>query len=139
MKVRIVSEISYYTKNEPGVLGRCIEGLSKAKINITGVHIYEGQLESLTRLVVDQNKVDEAEALLREHDISMISQTDILELICVGKPGMLLEIAKQLGDHDINIKILYFTEGPTKETVVYLTVNDVEKALKVVQEELAEF
>lgn len=132
MKARIVTELSCYLDNKPGNLAKLTELLAQAKVNIKGIQAYEGSMQSLVMLVVD--KTDVAEKVLREMGISMISQTDILEVDVPNRVGGLAEVARIFGKHGVNIKTLYSCDNLSEDSAAYFRVDDVELSQKVLSE-----
>jgi hypothetical protein len=136
-RVRILTEVSCYMKNVPGMLGRLLKNLALKGVNIDGIQSYDGQLQSLVRLVVD--KPDVAEAVLRESGVDLISLPEIIEVLTKNEMGGLAKVTSILGEHEINIISIYSTDGiDEKFGRTYIRVDDVEHAATVLKEALPE-
>ncbi len=136
MRARKVTEITCYVENQPGMLAGITKAFADRGVLIHGVQAYEGQLQSLVRMVVDQ--VDEAEKILRSFGVSALSKPDCLEVQVECKVGGLAEISNLLGQHDINIDSLYSADTPGSYTFSYFRVHDVDKAVEVINATLPE-
>lgn len=132
MRARIVTEISCYLDNKPGILAKLTSQLAEAGINIKGMQAYEGSLQSLVMLVVDKNEV--AEKVMRDIGISMISLTDILEVDVPNRVGGLAEISQLFAKHGINIKSMYSADTDAPTSASYIRVDKVEESQKILNE-----
>ncbi|MDP2691771.1 MAG: hypothetical protein Q8O95_05215 [bacterium] len=138
MSARIVTEVSCYMKKAPGTLGLLSEEVAKAGVNIQGIQVYEGQLQSLLMLVVD--KIEITEEVLRKMGTDLIARTDILEVDFPNRVGGFAGVAKVLGKNDINILSIYFSGTPHSSgdqdwcRIGYVKVDDVEKARRLLNE-----
>ncbi|MGE3278988.1 MAG: ACT domain-containing protein [Candidatus Altimarinota bacterium] len=132
MKARIVTEISCYLDNKPGNLAQLTELLAQGGVNIKGIQAYEGSLQSMVMLVVDQP--DTTEQVMRKMGITMISYTDILEVDVPNRVGGLAEVSRLFGKHGVNIKTLYSCDNVGESSAAYFRVDDVELSLKALTE-----
>lgn len=132
MKARIVTEISCYLENKPGILAKLTELLADARVNVKGIQAYEGTLQSLVMLVVDNT--EKAEAILRKMGISMISHTDILEVDVPNRIGGLAEVTRLFGKHGVNIKTIYSCDNIDSSSAAYFRVDEVELSKKILNE-----
>ena len=132
MRARIVTEISCYLDNKPGILGQLTSRLAEAGINIQGMQAYEGSLQSLVMMVVD--KTEEAEKVMRSMGITLISLTDILEVDIPNRVGGFAEISTLFGKHGINIKSIYSADNDSPTSAGYIRVDEVERSQKVLNE-----
>jgi hypothetical protein len=136
-RVRVLTEVSCYMKNVPGMLGLLLKNLAEKGVNIDGIQSYDGQLQSLVRLVVD--KPDIAEEILRESGVDLISLPEVIEVLTTNQVGGLAKVTSVLGDHDINIISIYSTDGvDEKFGRSYIRVHDTEKAAKILEAELVD-
>lgn len=134
MRARIVTELSFYLENKPGILARLATVLAEAQVNIKGLQAYEGSLQSLVMIVVD--KIDSTEDILREKiGVSLISRTDILEIDVPNRVGGLAGVSGLFGKHGVNIKSIYTVDNPSPTSSAYIRVDDVEFAAKILNED----
>jgi|CXWL01.1.fsa_nt_gi hypothetical protein len=129
MRARIVTEISCYLDNKPGIVANLSSRLAKADININGMQVYEGSLQSLVMVIV--NQTDLAEKVMREMNIDMISLTDILEVDVASRIGGLAEITTILGENNINIKSFYLVDNHSLASTAYIRVDEVEESQRL--------
>jgi hypothetical protein len=132
MEARVVTELSCYLDNKPGNLAKLTELLAQSQVNIKGIQAYEGAMQSLVMLVVDKTEV--AEKILREMGISMISQTDILEVDVPNRVGGLAEVSRLFGKHGVNIKTVYSCDNLDEKSAAYFRVDDLELSIKALGE-----
>jgi len=126
MEPKIVTEISCYVENKPGIMAKLSRKLAENKIFIDGIQVYEGQLQSLLLLVVDDS--DKAEKVLREQGIDLITRTDILEVNVDNKIGGLANVVKKFEDNGVNIKTIYSSKSTSDMGCAYIRVDDVKAA-----------
>ena len=134
-RVRITTELSCYVDNTPGMLGQIAKKMADNGIDIIGIQSYEGQLQSLVRLCV--NNMDVAEKVLRDVGVDLISRPEVMEVLIRNEVGGLAEVTSLLGQHGININSLYATDG-VDETFAraFIRVDDIELAKKILEKEL---
>ena len=130
MRARVVTEISCYVDNQPGMLSKMTQLFSRNNVNIQGIQVYEGQLQSLIMLVVNQPAV--AEKILRDLGIELISESDILEVQVPNRVGGLEGVATLLGSKGINIKTVYSSDGHGDLGIAYIKVDQVQEGLKLI-------
>jgi len=109
---------------------------SEKGVNIHGIQVYEGQLQSLIMLVVNEPTV--AEKILRDLGIDLISESEILEVQVPNRIGGLEGIATLLGSEGINIKTVYSSDGRGDLGIAYVKVDQVEEAQRLINEKLAD-
>ncbi len=110
-----VEQFSILLRNEPGVLSRVLENLSRANINILGLTINETANFGELRLVVDKSA--EAKEILKGMAVSF----NVVKIIVVrleNKPGELLKIAHLMSKNDINIDYIYTLASLDKGALV---------------------
>ncbi len=112
-----VEQFSILLRNEPGVLSRVLENLSRARINILGLTINETANFGELRLVVDKSA--EAKEILKGMAVSF----NVVKVIVVrleNKPGELLKIAHLMSKNDINIDYIYTLASVDKGALVVI-------------------
>ncbi|NIS62705.1 MAG: amino acid-binding protein [Proteobacteria bacterium] len=151
------TQLSIILLNTPGELAKLCEVLSAANINILAMNIqnakdavnelfkirektrrrialaesYRGILKdssdySIIRIVVD--KPERARKRLTELEYLLDSEP-VLIFTLVNKPGMLGQVAKRLGEAEINIDYTYGSAMEDAEKSIFiLHVSDIEKA-----------
>lgn len=129
--VKVVTEISCYLDNQPGVLATITQKLADKGIDILGIQAYEGQLQNLVTMVVD--KVDMAEKILRSFGVELISRKDVLSVKVKNEVGSLAKVTSLLGNNEINLESFYVTASSSEGNTAYLRLSDTSKAVKVLK------
>lgn len=125
----IVTELSCYMDNRPGVIAMIAQKLAEKNVDVKGIQNYEGQLQSLVTMVVDND--EEAEKILRGFGVELVTINEVISLEIKNKVGGLAAVTKLLGDNNINLDSCYLTDSNGDCNIAYLRVADNEKALKV--------
>ena len=110
-----VEQISILIRNEPGVMSRILESMTKGGINILGLTINETAAFGELRLIVDD--MAKTKKILEDVDVSH----NIVKVIVVNlpdKPGELLKIARLLSENDINIDYMYTLSAGRKNAYI---------------------
>lgn len=130
-----MTEVSCYMKNVPGMLGRLLRELAEKKVNIVGIQSYDGQLQSLVRLIVDKPQI--TEQVLRKSGVDLISLPEVVEVLTANEIGGLAKVTNILGENSINIESIYSTDGVDERFGrTYIRVHDVQHAAEVLEREL---
>ena len=130
MKIRLVTQISLFLKNQPGVMGEITEKLARKDVNILGLSIDESTDWGVFRIIV--NNMDCAKRALHSFGPKALMVTKVLELLLPNEPGQLQKISDQLARGKVNINYAY-ASGRGSETALYVSVNDVKKAVAVLK------
>ena len=129
---KTISQVSVFVENKPGRLAAVTEKLYEKGINIRAFTIAEAGDFGIIRMVVD--KTEEAYKVLKDSGFT-VTLTQVLGVEVKDEPGELYRISKALGDAGINIEYVYaFTFGGDRALII-LRVNNVEKAIEVLEKE----
>ncbi|MEQ8765512.1 MAG: amino acid-binding protein [Planctomycetota bacterium] len=132
--MEIVTQISIFMENQPGVLARICEALGAQKIQIQGFSIVESSEHGLIRAVVSDPV--RAIHLLGEGGL-LVTERDVLSLQVPNRAGAMAEIARLLGRHRINILYGYGSNVErTRIGQMFLSVSNPERALEVLSANL---
>ncbi|MHA1370502.1 MAG: ACT domain-containing protein [Promethearchaeota archaeon] len=118
----MVTQISVFLPNKPNQLSKVTDALMNAEINIRALTVSETADYGILRMIVS----DPEKALehLRKNNF-LVDQTDVLAVELKDKPGGLNEIAKLLGESEINIEYLYaYLSRAKDQAILILRVND---------------
>ena len=126
--MEIAVELGVAIPNHPGSLAHLSDMLRAADVNIEALFCSERSKDSTVYLVVD----DPETAKLVLQKFGKVSATDVLALQAKNKPGAIAHIARMCAGASININHVYAT-SLGKEAMVYLAVDDIEKAKKVLK------
>ncbi|MEM2925321.1 MAG: ACT domain-containing protein [Methanocellales archaeon] len=128
---KIIKQISLFAENKPGRLANVTEHLYKANINIRAFTIAEAGDFGVIRMVVDDPK--RAYKVLRDAGFT-VSETDVIGIEMADRPGGLYEIAKQMGDNNINIEYAYaFVTKSSEKAMLIVRVTNTKEAIKVLR------
>lgn len=130
--MQIVSQLSIFLENKPGVFARVCSEFAKEDINLMAIMVEDAVDHAVVRLVADDNK--KACEILELHGAVAI-ENDILAVDMPNKPGELVKLADKLAGADINIDYAYgSSSGDNKgTTTIYVRVKDPEAALGVLR------
>ncbi|MBN1432059.1 MAG: acetolactate synthase [Methanomicrobiaceae archaeon] len=122
----IIKQISVFSENKPGRLAAIAKALQDEKINIFAFSIAEAKGFGVVRLLVDKPEP----ALKKLADIGfMVSFTDVIAVRMKDEPGGLFDIAKILGESEINIEYSYAYSGK-EAAVLILRVDRIKEAIE---------
>ena len=121
-------QITAWTDNKPGEVGRIAAALGKAKINISAITCWSAGSESPVHLLVSSPA--KAKKVLQKLGVR-VTEEEVLRLTVADKPGTLGEVGVRLGAANINIEYAY-SSVPTggKKTDLILSLSDVAGACK---------
>lgn len=126
VKKYIVKQISVFSENKPGRLAAIAHALGEENVNILAFSIAEADGFGVVRALVDHP--DKAKKKLSSLGFN-VAFTDVIAVRMKDKPGGLYEIAKLLGDANINIEYSYAYSGK-EGAVLILRVDHVESAIE---------
>ena len=129
----MITEISIFLPNNPGVLAKFIELLNENNINIKAITVAETPDYGLLLILVD--KPENCIEVLNENKYD-ISATDVLAVKISDdfKNDTLFDIANILGENKINIEYLYMTIV-SNITLMIVRVDENEKAENILKNE----
>ncbi len=129
--MEIVKQLSILAANQPGTLANICGSLLDEKINIQGLMVLDHTDHTLIRIVVD--KSNRAMHLLGEAGL-LVMESELLKVELKDGPGALEDIARVLGEENLNIDYLYATEPRNHSTsTVFMRTGDDQKAIKVLR------
>ncbi len=125
----MLKQISVFLPNQPGILAKFTKVLMEKQINMRALSVAETADYGILRILVD--KVDECVKILKDNNY-LVATTDVIAVDIPDKPGALHEIAKLLGDNNINIEYLYSTLVKD-EAIIVLRIDNTDKAIEVLK------
>jgi hypothetical protein len=127
-----IKQISIFMENKPGRMARVAKTLSDADVNIRALTIAEAGDFGVIRMVVDDT--EKGYRVLRDGGFT-VSETDVLAVEIKDIPGGLYEIAKTLGESNINMDYAYaFVTAKAERAMLILRVDDLKRATQVLNE-----
>ncbi len=125
----LVKQISIFSENRPGRLAAIAHALEEDKINILAFSIAEAEGFGVVRALVD--KPDRAYKKLTALGFN-VAFTDVIAVRMKDEPGGLWEIARVLGESNINIEYSYAYSGK-EGAVLILRVDHPEDAISLIK------
>ena len=128
-----LKQISLFLPNKPGQLANFFEFLMNHKIYIRSLTVAETEDYGLLLLLV--KPFDKCIVLLEDNDY-LHSVTEVIAVKLSDNITQLYNIAKTLGNHDVNIEYMYtFAEKASEiSTMTVLRLDDNEKGTNVLKE-----
>jgi hypothetical protein len=124
-----INQISVFLPNKPGQLANFFEVLMNNKIYVRSLTVAETEDYGLLLLLVDQ--FEECIALLEDSD-HLYSITEVVAVRLSDNVAGLYDVAKTLGDHEINIDYLY-TSLIDDMPLVILRLSDNENGTEILK------
>jgi hypothetical protein len=125
MKRFVIKQISVFSENRPGRLAAIAHALEEEQVNILAFSIAEAEGFGVVRALVDHP--DKAYKKLTTLGFN-VAFTDVIAVRMRDEPGGLYEIAKLLGENNINIEYSYAYSGK-EGAVLILRVDNVPEAI----------
>lgn len=113
-------------EDKPGRLADLGDALGDADINVEAMMGFAGEEDYFVHMVVDEPK--KAEKLLEREGL-MFSTREVITVDLLDQPGTLGDVARVMGDANINIESIYVTVGGT----VVMAMDDVDGAEQITQ------
>jgi hypothetical protein len=126
-----IKQISVFVENKSGRLADVTRNLGDNGIDLIAISISDTTDFGIFRLIVDLP--EKAEEVLLKNGFT-VSSTDVIAVSVKDEPGSLARALTVLADEMIDIEYMYAVGKNTKGAVVILKVNDIEKAVKVLEE-----
>ena len=113
--------------NEKGQIWRLCDALFRHKVNLKTV---AGFAAHFGILAIITDKEDVTREVLKELGLKF-QEIDLITIKLTNMPGEIAYYVKKLYDADINIEALYMVGESTSEGEIAISVNDLERAQKV--------
>ena len=104
VKEFMIKQLSIFINNEPGRLAQIAAVLKECGINMKAFNIAESSGFGVFRAIVEDP--DGAYEKLSKKGI-IVKETDVIAIPMVDRPGGLLDVAKAIGDANINVEYGY--------------------------------
>lgn len=111
-------------------MGEISEKLSKKKVNILGLSVDESTDWGVFRIIV--NSLDRARRALHSFGPKALMVNKVLEVTLPNEPGQLQKVSQVLAKKKVNVNYAY-ASGNGGETALYLSVNDVKRAMEALK------
>lgn len=127
--MQLALQVNVTVPNQPSSLAKVCDKLRANDVNITAITCTEGREHTTIHMIV--NDVETAKIVLQ--DLGKVSTTPVLGFLMKNKPGMIAVIGRACAVAGVNIHNLFATTAG-KEAMVYVSVDDVEKAATSLKE-----
>jgi len=126
MSEYVIKQLSIFINNEPGRLANIASVLKECNINMKAFNIAESSGFGVLRAIVEDP--DKAYKDLKDRNI-VVKVTEVIAIPMIDKPGGLFEVAKIIGDANINIEYGYAYTGRSCSGF-FFRVDDIGVAVK---------
>ena len=127
-----VKQISIFVENKEGRIKKAIDTLAKHNINIRALSIADTTKYGILRLIVSDNE-KAIEAL--EKDNFIVKENEVIILAVPDEPNGLNSTLAVFDEKGINLEYLYaFVSSKTDEAIVVMRLEDMENAIKALEE-----
>ncbi len=125
----LVSQLSIFAENKPGIVGEITKALGEADIDIRAMSIADSADFGILRLIVSD--IEKAKKVLSDAQF-VVSETKVLAIEVPDTPGALTDIMVLLSGNGINIEYMYaFVTVSKKNAYVVLRVMDNDSAIDI--------
>ncbi len=122
-----IKELFVVIENKPGVLGALLGHLSKARININAIGVFQDVAK------ISVTDIEKARKALIRHGYQS-EEREVVRLHLQDKPGAFAAVAARLGRAGINIDYCYGTVGKGQRSAsVIVDVQDPDGAIAVLK------
>ena len=119
-------DLTVVLQDRPGELARLGEATGAAGVNIRGMCAFTGEEgRGIIHLLVDDEKASAARGALEDAGMGLADEREVLVVDIEDRPGTLGELARTLGEANVNIELSYTTFGGIK---LVIATDDLESA-----------
>ena len=127
-----VKQVSIFIENKEGRIKKAIDILAKENINIRALSIADTEKYGILRLIVSDN--EKAITALEDNGF-IVKENEVILLAIPDKPNGLNSTLEVFDEKGINLEYLYaFVSNKTDEAIVVMRLEDMEKAIKTLNE-----
>jgi hypothetical protein len=123
-------DLTVILKDEPGQLARLGEATGRAGANILGLAAFTGEGRGVIHLLFDDDDAGRARAALEEAGLGVADDREVLVVDVRDSPGTIGELARELGEANVNIELAYTTYGGVR---LVIATDDLENARAVIE------
>ena len=123
-------DLTVVLQDRPGELARLGEATGRAGLNIQGMCALTGEGRGVIHLLFDDEAASAAHSALDEAGMGVADDREVLVIDVNDKPGTLGELARGLGEANVNIEFVYTTFGGIKLVVATDDMDSARAALE---------
>jgi hypothetical protein len=121
----VPQDLTIVLKDRPGELARLGGATGSAGVNIEGMCAMTGEGRGIIHILVADAKAVRAREALEDAGMGVADQREVLVIDVEDRPGTLGELARSLGEANVNIELAYTTFGGVK---LVIATDDLESA-----------
>jgi hypothetical protein len=122
----VAKDLTVVLQDRPGELARLGEATGSAGLNIQGMCAFTGEGRGVIHLLFEDDEASRAKQGLEDADMGVADEREVLVIDVEDRPGTLGELARTLGEANVNIEFAYTTFGGVKLVVA---TDDMDSAL----------
>jgi hypothetical protein len=107
-------DLTIVLQDRPGELARIGQATGSAGVNIQGMCAFTGEGRGIIHVLVDDAKAGAARTALEDAGMGVADEREVLVVDIEDRPGTLGELARNLGEANVNIELAYTTFGGIK-------------------------
>jgi hypothetical protein len=129
--MKTFKELTIVTPNKPGKLAEVLRAVANAGANLIAIDSSSGYDLNMVRLVTsDPQETTRALEKLKYH----ITETDVLGVTILDKPGLLAKVTAIFGKAKVNINYMYATAAVGgHEAMVIFQLSDLTKGVRALK------
>ena len=121
----MATDLTITVEDRPGGLASIGEALGKAGINIEGLLGIGFEGRGIIHVLVDDAQATAARRAVEDAEMGVADEREVLVVDIQDRPGTLGELARTLGEANVNIELAYTTFGGIK---LVIATDDLESA-----------
>jgi len=122
----VAKDLTVVLQDRPGELARLGEATGSAGVNIQGMCAFTGEGRGVIHLLFEADEAPRAKQALEDADMGVADEREVLVIDVQDRPGTLGELARTLGEANVNIEFAYTTFGGVK---LVIATDDLDSAL----------
>lgn len=121
----MAKDLTVVLQDRPGELARLGQATGAAGVNIEGMCAFTGEGRGIIHILVADERAAVAHEALENAGMGVADEREVLVIDVEDRPGTLGELARSLGEANVNIELAYTTFGGVKLVVA---TDDIESA-----------
>ena len=113
----MAKDLTVILQDRPGELARLGQASGEAGINIQGMCAFTGEGRGVIHLLIEDEEASRARSALEDAGMGLADEREVLVIDIEDRPGTLGELARTLGEANVNIEFAYTTFGGVKLVV----------------------
>jgi hypothetical protein len=125
----MAKDLTVILQDRPGELARLGAATGEAGVNIQGMCAMTGEGRGVIHLLFDDGDATMARTALEGAGMGVADEREVLVVDIEDRPGTLGEVARRLGEANVNIELAYTTFGGVKLVVATDDLDSAREAL----------